>query len=127
MRRAAVIAGALFGAAGVMLGAFGVHALSGRLSPQQAGWWNTAVDYQMWHALALVAAGLVPMRRTGPAVWALGVGTLIFCGTLYLMALGLPRWLGAVAPIGGVAMIAGWLLLGWSALERPDPVADDRL
>lgn len=117
MKRGIVAAGALLGAAAVMLGAFGVHALQGRLTPQQAGWWNTAVQYQMWHALALLATAALPLRRVGPVGWCFGLGTLIFSGSLYAMALGMPRWLGAVTPIGGVLLIGGWLLLGWSAFN----------
>ena len=116
MKRAIVAAGALLGGSGVMLGAFGAHALGDMLTPQQAGWWQTAVQYQMWHALALLLAGSLPLRRAEPAAWCMGGGALIFSGTLYLMALGLPHWLGAVTPVGGVLLIAGWLLLGWSAL-----------
>lgn len=55
-------------------------------------------------------------RRAVLAAWCMGIGAAIFSGTLYLMALGLPRWLGAVTPLGGMLMITGWLLLGWSAL-----------
>jgi uncharacterized membrane protein YgdD (TMEM256/DUF423 family) len=115
MKRAIIFAGALLAAAGVMLGAFGAHALDGRLTAQQALWWQTAVDYQMWHGLGLLLVAALPLRRRRPAAWCLGLGCLIFSGTLYAMALGLPRWLGAVTPVGGILMIAGWLLLAWQA------------
>lgn len=124
MKRGIVAAGALLGASAVMLGAFGVHALQGRLTPQQAGWWDTAVQYQAWHALALLVTAALPLRRSAMAGWCFGVGALIFSGTLYLMALGLPRWLGAVTPIGGVLLIAGWLLLGWFAFNHADAAGD---
>lgn len=114
------MAGALLGATAVVLGAFGAHALSGRLSPLQAGWWQTAVDYQMWHALALLLVAALDLRNARRIGLLFVVGTLIFSSTLYLMALGLPRWLGAITPIGGLSMIAGWLLLAWSALRRGD-------
>ncbi len=117
--RGIIAAGALLGGAGVMLGAFGAHALSGVLTAQAAGWWATAVQYQMWHALALLLTAALPLARRGVIAWCFGGGALIFSGTLYLMALGLPRWLGAVTPLGGVLLIAGWLLLGWSAVNRP--------
>jgi uncharacterized membrane protein YgdD (TMEM256/DUF423 family) len=116
-RRLAVAAGALLGASAVMLGAFGAHALSGRLSPQQAGWWRTAVDYQMWHALALLGVGALALPRARLTAILFGVGTLIFSGTLYAMALGAPHWLGAITPVGGLLLIGGWLLLAWSALR----------
>jgi uncharacterized membrane protein YgdD (TMEM256/DUF423 family) len=121
MNRFILAAGALFGASAVMLGAFGAHALEGAFTPEQVGWWETAVQYQMWHALALLLVAALPLRRAGLAASCLGLGAVIFSGTLYLMALGLPRWLGAVTPLGGALMIAGWLILGWHALHRHEP------
>jgi len=116
--RPILIAAAALGGSAVLLGAFGAHALRGMLAPQAAGWWETAVQYQMWHALALLGiAALRPPRATMVA-WCLGAGAAIFSATLYLMALGLPRWLGAVTPLGGILMIAGWALLGWAAWRR---------
>lgn len=110
-------AGALLAALGVALGAFGAHALRDTLDPVRLGWWNTAVQWQMWHALALVAIAALPLLgRDLPAIL-IGAGTLIFAGTLYIMALTGLRWLGAVTPIGGLLMIAGWLLLAWRALR----------
>lgn len=111
-------AGALLAAIGVALGAFGAHALKARLGPLELGWWDTAVQYQMLHAVALVALGqLAPGRVHRPALM-LGCGTAIFSGTLYAMALGGPRWLGAVTPLGGALMILGWLLVAWRAMRR---------
>lgn len=110
-------AGALLGATAVMLGAFGAHALQGMLTPQAAGWWDTAVQYQLAHALALLLVAALPVRRPGVVAWCMGAGAVIFSGTLYAMALGAPRWLGAVTPVGGMLMILGWLLLGWGALS----------
>ena len=117
MNRMIIGAGALLGATAVMLGAFGAHALQGMLTPQAAGWWDTAVQYQLAHALALLLVAALPVRRPGVAAWCMGAGAVIFSGTLYAMALGAPRWLGAVTPVGGVLMILGWLLLGWGALS----------
>src|SRR3546814_14932601 len=77
------------------------------------GWWETAVQYQMWHAVALVAIAALPMRRTGLAAACLALGAGIFSGTLYVMALTGFRWLGMITPLGGILMIAGWLLLAW--------------
>ena len=114
-------AGALLAGLGVALGAFGAHGLRDSLSPAALGWWQTAVDYQMWHAIALVALAAVdlPGRRLAAAM--LGAGVLIFSGTLYAMALTDARWLGAVTPLGGSLMILGWLALGVQALRRRDP------
>jgi len=109
--------GAVWGFLGVALGAFGAHALKRVAGPEQLAWWTTATQYQLVHALALVAAGLVQAQRPGvdPAAWSLLAGSLVFSGTLYAMALGAPRWLGAVTPLGGLAMLLGWLLLAWHA------------
>lgn len=104
---------ALSGALGVAAGAFGAHGAS---SAQAAEWLRTGAQYQMIHAVAALVALRMEMR--GPA-WCFVAGGLIFGVTLYLMALGAPRWLGAVTPIGGAALIAGWLWLAWGAL-RPN-------
>ena len=103
---------ALSGALAVIAGAFGAHGASG----QAAEWLRTGGQYQMVHAVAALVA-LRMGERISP--WLFVGGAAIFAGTLYLMALGLPHWLGAVTPIGGVAMIAGWLCMAWSAARRP--------
>lgn len=111
--RFAAIAGALLAATGVALGAFGAHGLKALLSVEALGWWQTAVQYQMWHAiglLAIAALGAQPIRA--PASM-LAAGTMIFSGSLFLMALTDARWLGAITPSGGALMIAGWGLLAW--------------
>jgi uncharacterized membrane protein YgdD (TMEM256/DUF423 family) len=110
-----LVAGALLAASGVMLGAFGAHALRASLDPVRLGWWQTAVQYQMWHAIGLVALAAAPLPRPGRPALLLTLGTLIFSGTLYLMALTGIRWLGAITPLGGAMMILGWLLLAWKA------------
>jgi len=109
-----LIAGALLAASGVMLGAFGAHALRSSLDATHLGWWQTAVQYQMWHAIGLIALSAIPLTRPGPPAILLTIGTIIFSGTLYLMALTGVRWLGAITPIGGALMILGWLALAWS-------------
>ncbi|MES2720211.1 MAG: DUF423 domain-containing protein [Pseudomonadota bacterium] len=111
----------------VMTGAFGAHALKARLSPEALGWWQTAVAYQMWHALGLLALGvMLRVSLTSPALPVAGVNTaavllqlgiLIFSGSLYAMALGAPRWFGAITPIGGLAFMAGWLWLAWHLMR----------
>ncbi|HEX5011592.1 MAG TPA: DUF423 domain-containing protein, partial [Planctomycetota bacterium] len=109
-----IVVGALLGAVGVVAGAFGAHALRERLSAEALGWWETASRYELIHALALVLTGLLARQRGQalplPATLFL-VGTLVFAGTLYAMALGAPRWLGAITPLGGAALIGGWITL----------------
>lgn len=100
----------LSGAAAVGAGAFGAHGASG----EAAGWLKTGAEYQLLHlAAALAVMGALPGGRA-PAVLFLA-GGWIFGGSLYLMALGAPRWFGAITPVGGLAFIAGWLLLAWRA------------
>jgi uncharacterized membrane protein YgdD (TMEM256/DUF423 family) len=115
-------AGALFGAAGVVLGAFGAHALASRLSESDLDVWQTAVSYHFIHALALLAVGLLSRNAAGGTLmtvagWSFVVGILLFSGSLYVLALGGPRLLGPVTPIGGVALICGWLALFVGALR----------
>jgi uncharacterized membrane protein YgdD (TMEM256/DUF423 family) len=112
-----VATGALLGGLAVMLGAFGAHALDGRLGTQALGWWRTAVEYQLWHALAVLALGLSGRPWTRLPAWLMAGGAVVFSATLYAMALGAPRWLGAVTPLGGLFMIAGWALVAWRALR----------
>jgi uncharacterized membrane protein YgdD (TMEM256/DUF423 family) len=111
-----------FGAAlAVAAGAFGAHALAGRLDAHALSLWETAARYLMYGALGLLALGLAarpaPPRGLAAAGWCLLAGTLIFSGTVGALALGGPRWLGAVTPIGGLLLIAGFLLFGWAALR----------
>jgi uncharacterized membrane protein YgdD (TMEM256/DUF423 family) len=117
--RFALIVGALLAATGVALGAFGAHGLKNMLSPEALGWWQTAVQYQMWHAIGLVAIGAAPAARTRGPAWMLAAGTLIFSGSLYAMACSEARWLGAITPVGGVLMIAGWAWLAWRLAKAP--------
>lgn len=113
-----ILAGALFAGSGVALGAFGAHALRDLFGPQQTGWWQTAVQYQMWHAIVLFAIGLAGPPRSGVPALLLGIGILLFSGSLYLMAITDLRWLGVVTPFGGTAFIAAWVMLAWQAFRR---------
>lgn len=110
-----VLFGAGFGFIGVACGAFGAHALRSRLTPEMLAVWRTAVEYQFWHALALVAAGLLAMTRPGlllsAAAWCLAAGVLLFSGSLYALTLSGVRMLGAVTPFGGLLLLAGWALM----------------
>ncbi|WP_034383267.1 DUF423 domain-containing protein [Deinococcus sp. YIM 77859] len=103
----ATAAGALLAALGVALGAFGAHALKGRLDPAMLANFETGVRYQMYAALALLVLGTHPAQRRAPLLL-LG-GSLIFSGTLYVLALGGARWWGAVTPVGGLLLIAGFV------------------
>ena len=113
--RRLVTVGALLGAVAVTLGAFGAHLLKGRIDAEALGWWHTAVEYQMWHAIAVFALGLSGLRGARLSAWLFVVGAIIFSTTLYALALGAPKWLGAITPLGGLAMIVGWLLIAWRA------------
>ena len=103
-----ILAAALSGALAVAAGAFGAHGAAG----QAAEWLKTGGQYQLIHALAALLAYRMEARG---AAWLFVVGGAVFAITLYLMAVGLPRWLGAVTPIGGLLLIAGWLWLAWTA------------
>ena len=117
--RLALILAALLLAAAVGGGAFGAHALKSRLSADALAIWQTAVTYHAWHALGLLAVGLLmlhwPERSDlGWAGWLLVLGIALFSGSLYALARTGVRGLGAIAPIGGVAFIAGWVVLAWA-------------
>ena len=105
------ILAALSGAMAVAAGAFGAHGASG----DAAEWLKTGGHYQLVHAVAALIAWQLGARGAG---WCFVAGGAIFGGTLYLMALGCPRWLGAITPIGGALLIAGWLWLAWSVARR---------
>ena len=110
---------ALAGASGVLLGAFGAHALRGHLDASAMGWWQTAVQYQLWHALALALAVHAGRGRAGRwAVLAFAIGIVLFSGSLYAMALGAPRWFGAITPLGGVGFVVGWAALAMALHRR---------
>jgi uncharacterized membrane protein YgdD (TMEM256/DUF423 family) len=110
-----ITVGAALAGVAVALGAFGAHALKGHIDAQALGWWQTAVQFQMWHALAILGVGFSGSRQAQLAAWLFAAGTIVFSGTLYALALGAPHWFGAVTPIGGLSLICGWALLGWRA------------
>lgn len=114
--------GCLSALVAVALGAFGAHGLRGRLVPDMLMSFEIGVRYQMYHALGLLAVGLALSRWPSSAValagWLFIAGTVVFCGTLYLLAVSGQRWLGAVTPVGGAAFIAGWLVLAWAVWAR---------
>ncbi len=110
------VLGGLFGALGVALGAFGAHALKSRLPADRLETFETAVRYQLIHALALLATSMAISRWSGSvfvniAGWLFIAGIVLFSGSLYLLiSTGVRAW-GAITPLGGVAFIAGWLCL----------------
>jgi uncharacterized membrane protein YgdD (TMEM256/DUF423 family) len=120
-RQPLVAAGALLAGLGVAFGAFGAHGLKTMLDAERLGWWQTGVQYQMWHGLALLALAAVPLERVKLPAWLLGGGAALFSVSLYVMALTGWRWPGAATPFGGLAMIAGWALLAWRAWQSAPP------
>jgi len=119
MEKTFLLLGALSGFVSVAAGAFGAHALKARLGPELLAVFETGARYQLYHALALVAAGWASARFPGGAASAAGwlflAGTLLFSGSLYALALTGVRALGAITPVGGVAFLAGWAALAWAA------------
>lgn len=129
-----IFLGALLGALAVTAGAFGAHGLKSRFAAdgelthadeQQLANWETAARYQMYHALALVAVGLVSsrgrQRLLDVAALSFLAGTAIFSGLLYVLVLTGERWLGAIVPIGGTLLIVGWITLAVAAWRLPAP------
>lgn len=108
--------GFFWAALAVALGAFGAHALKATLPPELLVTWETAVRYQMYAAFG-IQLGALQRGSQGP-LWFLALGSLFFSGSLYLLCLTGVRWLGAITPLGGLALIAGWLLLGREALKH---------
>ena len=119
MQRTFAVLGALSAALGVVAGAFAAHGLRGRVAPDLLAVFETGARYQMYHALALLAVAWALDRWPGSAAavagWLFVAGTVLFSGSLYLLALGNPSWLGAVTPVGGLCFIAGWAVLAWVA------------
>lgn len=113
---------ALNGLLAVALGAFGSHGLKAKLSEASLSVWQTAVQYHFYHTLVLLGVAIL-LQRTSANVWLsasgglLLLGLLLFCGSLYGLALGGPRWLGPVTPLGGVGFMAAWLCLAVYAVK----------
>ena len=120
--RAMAISGAALALLGVALGAFGAHALRASLSPSDIEIFETAVRYQMYHAVALFGVAWLATKLVDPltdwAGWLLVAGTVVFSGSLYLLVLTGTRWLGAITPVGGLMLVAGWLLVVVALLRR---------
>lgn len=111
----------LLGFSGVALGAFGAHALKETLTARGTlGSWQTAVLYQLVHAAALLAlSGRAPGGKITGIAWCWVIGTVLFSGSLYWLALGGPKFLGPLTPLGGLGLLAGWLLIARQAFLSP--------
>lgn len=119
--RTFVILAAVLGFVGVALGAFGAHGLRGRVSPEDLEIFETGVRYQMYHVLALLAVGWLSGRYPGTALvvagWLMTAGIVVFSGSLYVLVLSGVRWLGAVTPLGGLCLLAGWMAMAWGVIR----------
>lgn len=117
MARAILIVGAIVALVGVAIGAFGAHGLRPLLSEHMLNVFETGVRYHLFHALAMLAAGLslayAPIRYFQYAAWAFGLGVVLFSGSLYALSISGLRWLGIITPFGGLCFIVGWGLLAW--------------
>ncbi len=115
MDRTFFLAGSIAGVLAVLLGAFATHALRDQLDPDTLQVFETGTRYQMYHALALLGAGLAltrwPSNWIEIAGWLFVAGIIIFSGSLYALSLTGVRWMGAITPFGGLALIAGWICL----------------
>lgn len=123
MQKNFLLLACLFAALAVVLGAFGAHGLKTRITPDQLQTFETGVKYQFYHALALLAVGLLLQKYSSISIvyagYCFAIGILFFSGSIYLLAtrdfIGLTswRWLGPITPLGGTFFIVGWLLLLW--------------
>jgi uncharacterized membrane protein YgdD (TMEM256/DUF423 family) len=119
MGRTLLMLGGTFGFLGVAIGAFAAHMLKQKLAPDLFDIFEVGVRYHMYHALAILLVGVIaiqwPESGVGLAGWLFAAGILVFSGSLYVLAITGTRWLGAITPIGGVALLAGWALLIWKS------------
>jgi uncharacterized membrane protein YgdD (TMEM256/DUF423 family) len=115
------VLGAVLAGLAVGLGAFAAHSLRATVSAADLATFETGVRYHMYHALALLAvAGALARWPSGSATaagWCFTAGIALFSGSLYLLVITGPRWLGAITPLGGVAFVLGWGLLAWAAIR----------
>ena len=117
--------GGILGGLSVMLGAFGAHSLKERLTEKSLATFQTGVQYQFMHSIALILVGLLMLnlgeessKRLNRSGWFFAIGILLFSGSLYSLALGGPRWLGPVTPLGGLCFMIGWGLLAFSLPKK---------
>ena len=117
MIRGLIAVGAINGGIAVAAGAFGAHGLRDKISQHSLEVYETAVRYQMFHALAMILCAVVATSGARTAGWLFQAGIILFSGSLYLLALTETKWLGAITPVGGLSFLAGWAALAWSALR----------
>ncbi len=117
-RSSLIAAGAINALLAVAAGAFAAHGLRDRLEPRALEVFETAARYQMYHALAMILAGLIARRGATTAGWIFQAGIVVFSGSLYALALTDMKVLGAVTPLGGLAFLVGWAWLAWAAWRR---------
>ncbi len=113
-----ILAGAILGFLAIALGAFGAHGLDGKISEQALAWWKTAAAYQLPISAVIVMMGALAGRGfpgAKAAGWLFAAGIVVFSGSLYLLALTGVRWLGAITPLGGLSLMAGWVALAAGA------------
>ena len=119
MERVFFLFGTVSALVGVAAGAFGAHGLKGRLDPEMLSVFKVGVQYQMYHAFALIAAAGAhtkwPSRFVRIGGWLFVIGTILFSGSLYLLSVSGVKWLGAITPLGGLAFLAGWGCIAWAA------------
>ena len=123
MEKTFFVIGCFSGALAVALGAFGAHGLRRKLTAESMVTFETGVRYQMYHVFALIIAAIAGGQITAAGLvsaagWLFVIGTVLFSGSLYALALTQKRWLGAVTPFGGLAFIAGWVCLALSTIGQ---------
>lgn len=123
MDRIFLVLGGLMAALVVILGAFGAHTLKGQLTPTQTAVFQTAVQYHMFHALGMLVVGVLSLHRPHATLltwagWLMLLGTVLFCGSLYVSAITGYRGLALLAPVGGSALILAWALFAISAYRQ---------
>jgi uncharacterized membrane protein YgdD (TMEM256/DUF423 family) len=117
-----ILLGAINAFLSVALGAFGAHGLEGKMEPKYLEIWKTGVTYQMFHALGLLAIGLLAARITTHSMmtwagWLMFIGIVLFSGSLYILALTKISILGAITPLGGLGFLAAWVLVAVAAVK----------
>ncbi len=123
MQSVFLLLAAVAGLTGVAMGAFGAHALKSILSPAMLAVYKTAVDYQMWHALALGLVAVFRQQRPESGLlkwagWLIFAGIVLFSGSLYLLAILNSKWLGMITPLGGISFLAAWVCIALFAVKK---------
>lgn len=115
--RRLIAVGCLLAGIGVAAGAFGAHMLKTMLEPPMLAAYDTGTRYQMYHAFGMILAGMAARLFSDPRIvtagWIFAAGMVMFCGSLYGIALAGLKWMGPITPLGGLTFIIGWCLFGW--------------